>query len=350
MPVFPYLHQHTPSPHFTVLFLKKFRYPIFKAAQINCSGEMSEKIKTSRFYFQWQGHPLTDISNFHSTILSKRPNKPIIYLAGDSSLDNKYWVPSSGPHGEPLPVDIPEIYNDILEQPHPKPDVAFWLNHVLEDRATTLNLAVEASMLRDRDADLLDHDKFIRDNISADDILIVSVGANDIALNPTVATASHMTKLAWLTPLSSLRKGNAWSLGYFVNMFKDQIQAYVARLVEKQKPRAVIVCMIYYPLEAAASKQNSWADFPLKLLGYNRSPERLQTAIQAIYEFATKKIEIKGTEVMPCALFEAMDGKNGDDYVARVEPSSNGGHKMALQLKELLDPLLGETDKPPADS
>jgi hypothetical protein len=312
------------------------------------SLNMSGKIKTSRFYFQWQGHPLDDISTFHSEAFSKRPNKPIIFLAGDSSLDNKYWVPSSGPHGEPLPVDIPNIYDDILEQPHPKPDVGFWLNHVLGERATTLNLAVEASMLRDRDADLLDHDKYIRDNIRAEDILIVSVGANDIALKPTIATARHMAQLAWLTPMSSLKKGNAWSLSYFVNMFKDQIEAYVSRLVEKQKPRAVIVCMIYYPLEAVASKQKSWADLPLKALGYNRWPERLQAAIQAMYEFATKKIKIDGTEVVPCALFEVMDGKNAEDYVARVEPSSCGGQKMAQHLKGLLEPLLGKTETPMA--
>jgi hypothetical protein len=304
---------------------------------------MDDKIKTSRFYFQWSGHPLTDISIFHSHILSKRPDKPIIYFAGDSSLDNKYWVPSSGPHGEPLPVDIPKIYDDVLEQPQPKPDVAFWLNHVLEDRATALNLAVEATMLRERDADLLDHDKFIRDNIRAEDILIVSVGANDIALNPTLATARHMAKLAWLTPLSSLRKGNAWSMGHFLNMFKDQTQAYISRLVEKQKPRAVVVCMIYYPLEASAAEQKGWADMPLKILGYNRWPERLQAAVKAMYEFGTKKIEIEGTEIIPCALFEVMDGKNGKDYTARVEPSSDGGHKMALHLKGILEPLLGET-------
>jgi hypothetical protein len=306
---------------------------------------MNDKIKTSRFYFQWSGHPLTDVATFRSHILSKRPGKPIIYFAGDSSLDNKYWVPLSGQHGEPLPVQIPKIYDDILEQPYPKPDVAFWLNHVLEDRATALNLAVEASMLRERDEDLLDHDKFIQDNIRKQDILIVSVGANDIALNPTFATARHMTKLAWLTPLSSLQQGNAWSLGHFLNMFKDQTQTYISRLVEKQKPRAIIICMIYYPLQANVVEQKSWADVPLKLLGYNRSPERLQTAIKAMYEFATKKIEIEGAEVIPCALFEVLNGKNGDDYVARVEPSSDGGQKMALYLKGILDPLLDETSE-----
>lgn len=303
---------------------------------------MSKKINTSRFYHEWKGHTISDISAFRSTTLSLRPSKPIVYLAGDSSFDNKYWVPSSGPGGESLLVDIPEIYRATLDRPHPKPDIAFWLNHLLSDQATALNLAVEESTLRERDNNLLDHDIFIRDNIRTEDILIVSVGANDIALKPTFATLRHMLQLAWLTPHSSLQRGTAWSLSHFTNMFKDQVQTYVSRLVEKHKPRAVIVCMIYYPLEANASKQKSWADLPLRLLGYNRFPGQLQTAIMKMYELGTKQIQITGTNVVPCALFEAMDGKNKDDYTARVEPSAEGGRKIALQLKEIIDSLIAE--------
>ena len=140
---------------------------------------MSKKVNTARFYHQWQGHPIPDISIFHTTALSLHPSKPILYLAGDSSLDNKFWVPSSSPvpNREPLTVPIPSIYASVLDRPYPKPDVAFWLNHFLADDATALNLAVEASTLKDRDNELLDHDVFIRDNIRAEDILIVSIGA-----------------------------------------------------------------------------------------------------------------------------------------------------------------------------
>jgi len=302
---------------------------------------MSEKVNTSRFYHEWKGHPISDVSTFRSITLSKRPDKPIVYLAGDSSLDNKYWVPSSNSvAGEPLPVEVPAIYHATLDRPQPKPDVAFWLNHLLQDRATALNLAVEASTLKERDNDLLDHDKFIRDHIRAEDILVVSIGANDIAMRPTFATVRHMLQLAWVTPRRSLERGTAWSLSHFTNMFKDQVQSYISRLVEGQKPRAIIVCMIYFPLEANASLQKSWADLPLKMLGYNRFPGQLQSAIRGMYEHATKKIQIEGSVVVPCALFEVMDGKNGDDYTARVEPSVEGGRKMALQLEGLIEPIL----------
>lgn len=301
---------------------------------------MAQKINPSRFYTEWKGHPIADVSTFHSITLKERAEKPIIYLAGDSSLDNKYWVPSSGQFGEPLPVAVPPIYQSTLTEPRPKPDVAFWLNHLLGERATTLNLAVEASMLRERDRDLLDHDKFIRDNMRPEDILVVSIGGNDIAMKPTFSTILHMLMLTWLTPRSFLRRGLAWSLRHFRRIFKTKVEAYISRLVEKNKPRAVIVCMIYFPLEAQAAKQPGWADLPLRLLGYNLFPGQLQTAIKKMYELATRKTSIPGVKVIPCALFEALDGKNGDDYIARVEPSVEGGRKMALQLEELLDPLL----------
>ncbi|RDW63522.1 hypothetical protein BP6252_11067 [Coleophoma cylindrospora] len=306
---------------------------------VNGACDMGQKINTSRFYYQWKGHDIPDISAFRFTAHSLRPSKPIIYLAGDSSLDNKYWVPSSGPAGEPLLVDVPDIYRATLDRPQPKPDIAFWLNHLVGDQATAINLAVEASTLREREEGLLDQDSFIRDNICAEDILVVSIGGNDIALKPTFATVHHMLQLAWLTPRKCLQRGTAWSLSHFTNIFKDQVQVYISKLVEKQKPRVVIVCMIYYPLEATASKQTSWADIALKILGYNRFPGQLQAAIKSMYESSTKHIEIPGVMVVPCPLFEAMDGKNEADYTARVEPSTEGGRKIAVQLKEIIDSL-----------
>ncbi|KAK3678433.1 hypothetical protein LTR78_001730 [Recurvomyces mirabilis] len=292
------------------------------------------KVRPSPFYGEWAGHPMPDLETVHRHIRIKRPDKPIIWLAGDSSLDNKAWVPSAGPGGEPLPVDVPAIYNAYLNPAVPKPDVAFWLNHHLADSATALNTAVEASLLRSRDEDLLAHDKFIRDNIYKDDILIVSVGANDIALSPSASTMRHMAQLAWLTPRSSIDNGTAWSLPHFKHMFKDHTEAYVSRIIEKQKPRAVIVCMIYFPLQADTGAQPGWAESQLKLLGYNHDPGQLQAAIKKIYEQATANVELTGTTVIPCALFEVMNGQTKDDYTARVEPSVEGGKKMASLLHD----------------
>ena len=96
------------------------------------------KINRSRFYFEWKGHQIQDLETFHAITTAHRPDKPIVYLAGDSSLDNKYWVSS-----DPAAVDVPEIYHHALDKPSPKPDVAFWLNSFLGEKATCINTAVE---------------------------------------------------------------------------------------------------------------------------------------------------------------------------------------------------------------
>ncbi|KAF2249327.1 hypothetical protein BU26DRAFT_316300 [Trematosphaeria pertusa] len=297
------------------------------------------KINTSKFYLEWKGHPIKDLAKLRELVLQNRPDKPIVYLAGDSSLDNKYWVPSAGAGGEELGVETPEIYHQTLDRPRPKPDVAFWLNHLLGDSATCINAAIEESMLRERDLHLLSHDVFIRDNIRPQDILIVSVGANDVALRPTASTIWHMVQLAWLTSRSSLEHGTASSLSYFKELFGTKVEDYITRLTLRTKPRAIIVCMIYFPLEAKYGQQ-SWADMQLKVLGYNRNPEQLQIAIRKMYEIATHEIKIEGTEVVPCALFEVLDGSRKEDYTARVEPSKEGGRRMAERLRELVDEVL----------
>ncbi|KAG9194793.1 hypothetical protein G6011_04828 [Alternaria panax] len=301
------------------------------------SSPMIPKMNCARFYFEWKGHAIDDLAIFRTITLAERPEKPIVYLAGDSSLDNKYWVDKGSPI---IPSQLPDIYSKMFKSPAvPKPDVAFWLNSLLDGRATCINTAVEESMLRDRDEMLMPHDQFIRDNIRSNDVLIVSVGANDVALKPNPSTIRHMLQLAWLTPRNNLDNGTACALQYFKHMFGTKVRDYIAHLTAKTRPRAVIVCMIYFPLESGLG-QTSWADAQLKALGYNIYPEQLQAAIRAMYEIATKDIRIEGTEIVPCALHEVLDGKTVGDYTARVEPNESGGKKMAVRFVELLDEIL----------
>jgi hypothetical protein len=299
-------------------------------------------INTARFYYEWRGHQLSDLGRFHEITRAERPDKPFVYLAGDSSLDNKFWLHKTI---EEIGIDVPRIYEETLEKPVPKPDVSFWMNHLLGERATCINTAVEESMLRDRDQKLLSHDEFIRDNLRSNDVLIVSVGANDVALRPLPSTIWHMLRLAWLTTRKSLQSGRAGSLSYFKQMFGNKVEDYVTRLTSKTKPRAVIVCMIYFPLEARFG-QTSWAEMQLKALGYNLFPEQLQTAIRAMYEIATKQIRVEGTSIVPCALHEVLDGKQIEDYTARVEPNHEGGRKMAVRFMELLEEFLEPPNTP----
>ncbi|KAF1964625.1 hypothetical protein BU23DRAFT_561753 [Bimuria novae-zelandiae CBS 107.79] len=296
-------------------------------------------VNSSAFYGEWKGHPIEDLATFRNITLQQRPDKPIVYFAGDSSLDNKYWVPGSGPGGDPLEVEVPEIYYHTLSRPTPKPDVAFWMNHMLGSRATCINTAVEASMLRERDDDLLPHDKFIQESIREDDILVASVGCNDIAMSPNFSTMWRMLALAYLTPSSSIAKGNAWCLPHFADLFGRQTENYINRLCSRTKPRAIILCMIYFPLEAQYGQQG-WADLPLKALGYSRDPTRLQIAIRKMFEMGPAQVKVEGTTVIPCKLYEVLDGTHQEDYVARVEPSSRGGRKMAELFTSIVNQVL----------
>ncbi|KAH7069176.1 hypothetical protein BKA63DRAFT_102351 [Paraphoma chrysanthemicola] len=296
-------------------------------------ADSTRKINAAKFYFEYKGHPVEDLALFHSITRAERPGKPVIFLAGDSSLDNKYWLHKTV---EDIGVDVPSIYYQTLDKPKPKPDVAFWMNHELGESATCINTAIEESMLRERDdTKLLPQDEFIRDNIRPEDVLIVSVGNNDVAFKPLPSTIWHMLRLAWLTRRKSLEDHSAGSLSYFKDMFGVKVQQYVNALTYKTKPRAVIICMIYYPLEAQF-KQSSWATPQLKLLGYEWWPSQLQTAIRAMYEIATSNIRVGGTEIVPCPLYEVLDGKSADDYTDRVEPNDEGGRKMAVRFAKML--------------
>jgi hypothetical protein len=273
------------------------------------------------FYGEYRGHLVEHLSIVHRH-LSDRPR---VFLAGDSSLDSKFYQTESK---EP-PING---YEQILTPTHCRRDVCYWLNKELGPEYAVINCAVEESTLRERESTLLPQDEFIRDNISARDILVVSVGGNDVALKPTIRTAWNAAKATLLNSASYIlaHPDKAWGMPHFRRLFCDETQVYVEKLVAKQKPRAICACMIYFPDEDSAAP--SWSSTTLRLLAYNSHPERLQAFIMAAYECGTKNISVSGTTVVPCALFEVMDGKKSELYVARVEPSEEGGAAISRLL------------------
>ena len=91
--------------------------------------------------------------------------------------------------------------------------------------------------------------------------------------------------------------------------------------------------MIYYPDETNVP---SWASGALGALGYNSNPAKVQLLIRKMFEEATSRIQIPGTQVIPVPLFIPLDGTRSEDYVARVEPSATGGRKMAEYLLDAI--------------
>ena len=78
-----------------------------------------------------------------------------------------------------------------------------------------------------------------------------------------------------------------------------------------------------------------------------------QAAIRRVFEIATSRISIPGTEVIAFPLFRVLDGSDTRGYLQRVEPSPQGGAKIA---RALMDAVLGVNSEfwasstPPPDS
>lgn len=306
-----------------------------------------------RYYATYHGHDSDLLDIVHREL--RNTHDHVVFLAGDSSLDNKYWFAEQ--------QDALNGYEAILQPPRMKADVCYWLNREFKERGKSsyccLNTAIEATSLNDRACcNLLDQDEFIRDNITEEDTLIVSVGGNDIALAPVCCTVINLLTLIWCAPtpcieqcscacppnlrvdggcllcglpgcLSGTLCGWPLGMGYFVDLFKNRVGSYVSNMVSKRKPKKVIICMIYFLDQKATG---SWADGALKCMCYDYDPNKLQLVIRTVFRLATQQIMLPGTEVVAVPLYEALDGKNTKDYQQRVEPSPQGGKKMATLL------------------
>ena len=152
---------------------------------------MTKKISSASFYNEYHGHKIEHLAILYP--LLREQSDALLWTAGDSSLDNKYWFNDTR--------SSVGVYKDVLHPPRSVCDVTYWMNALLEgDRykqqplstATTadnrrrvkygaINTAVvEATTLNERWYNLRPQDKFLRDNIKEEDVLIVSIGGNDI--------------------------------------------------------------------------------------------------------------------------------------------------------------------------
>ena len=322
-------------------------------------------ISTHDFYIEYFGHKPRHLLAAHESLRNRA--RSCIFLAGDSSLDNKVWLQQTAP--------ACNGYEAVLQPPTMKMDVAYWFNEEIERRGLReevfcLNAAVEATSLNSRACCALTaQDVFIHKHITSQDYLVVSVGGNDLALNPVLATCANIVPLLCCTPVACIERAACacppnlhvdcgclgcglpgclvsplgWppGLAYFVDLFGNRVQNYVERMLGGARPRKVVVCMIYH---LDVQGRGSWADCFLSAMCYNVAPWRLQTAIRKVYELGTQRIRIPGVEVVAFPLFEVLDGSDRRDYVQRVEPSVRGGGKIAHAL---MDALFGAGGSPP---
>ena len=302
----------------------------------------SPSLDSGEFYEEYHGHGLDHLAAVHQHLRSTMGAEHMVYLVGDSSLDNKHWFFDSsrlkrGQMENPA-FTAPAVngYAGILRPPRMVQDVAFWMNHIAQERfgagaVAALNCAVEESALSDRSDGLMWQDAFVRDVVTANDVIVVSLGGNDVALKPTVWTALSAYALT-CAPDAMITSGWAPGTGHFMDLFHAQLQKFLVALTAKAKPRKVLVCMIYYPDEAHS---DSWADRTLGALGYDRNPAKLQLIIRSLFQAIQRKgFDVPGVPVELVPLFEVLDPKDPADYECRVEPSVQGGQKMAAAFMD----------------
>jgi hypothetical protein len=312
------------------------------------------------YYSYYHGHSMSHLEYAHNR-LHDQGCRRFVFFCGDSSLDNKFWfiekqgtwqggrIPAALMRDESITASAVNGYAEVLKSnraggknPRMAKDVCYWFNRQQEDawgplEMCTVMSAVEASTAADRyHFGLLEQDKFIRDRVTADDIIIMSVGGNDVALSPTIATAVNMFLLNlsphWITSL-----GLAPGYRHFVNWFYEMVCSYISKLTKKGRPAKVVVNMIYYPDEQPTG---GWADLTLSALLYRQGlfPGMLQFVIRSLFHGLSSRVkrglpaDIEGLDVSVFPLFEIMDGKTSGDYEQRVEPSVQGGEKMARGL------------------
>eukprot|EP00559_Dactyliosolen_fragilissimus_P000982 CAMPEP_0184858418 /NCGR_PEP_ID=MMETSP0580-20130426/3523_1 /TAXON_ID=1118495 /ORGANISM="Dactyliosolen fragilissimus" /LENGTH=219 /DNA_ID=CAMNT_0027354547 /DNA_START=76 /DNA_END=736 /DNA_ORIENTATION=- len=157
--------------------------------------EGTGKVSASEFYTEYHGHKVNHLSKVLPSLRASCDS--LIWTAGDSSLDNKYWFRDT--------AEAVGAYQHALEPPISKCDVTYWLNYlsfsmtkaesshtISKEKLAAINTAVEATTLNQRSRKLLPQDVFLRENIKSNDVLIVSIGGNDVALFPTPCTILSM--------------------------------------------------------------------------------------------------------------------------------------------------------------
>ena len=287
-----------------------------------------QQINSLNFRSNYFGHSVQDLKK---TLVNLRAlgKKRFVYLAGDSSLDSKHWFSNV--------AEACNGYEHFLTPPITSQDISYYINHLFvgtDDEAACINAAVEEATVCEKIGEsgvLNAQDKFIRNNITENDTLVVSIGGNDIALKPSFATIYNIGKMMMLNNSQALEEDfeNCWGAPHFIEMFHDCVQLYIQKLIGNVRPKKVIVCCIYYPNMV----REGWASGTLDKLDYYNNPQFLQTVIRQIYKHATQKITLdNGIQVETFAMFEHLNGSNPQLYCQGVEPSALGNKVLAQSL------------------
>jgi hypothetical protein len=300
-------------------------------------------LSTEAFYRPYHGHTPAELEVVANALRAHGGGRrSIVWLAGDSSLDNKFWLDDA------RKIPAANGLASVFSPPHTPPDIAAHLNILLASELPTfgcVNAAVEESTLGGRGSALSRgapflssaQDALLARCLEAGDVIVASAGGNDVVLKPAVSTVAALGAVLALGSDAGIDSGAACGMGTLVALFKREMEAYLAALTAATKPVCALALFPYFP----GVTGNGWADTSLSLMGYTGNPARLQRVMRAVYKLATQQLVVPGVTVVPLALFDVLDANEEGDYVARVEPSAKGGAKMARAIVDAVKGALG---------
>jgi hypothetical protein len=223
------------------------------------------------FYENEFGHKKEDLNFLYGKIYEDRARE-FIFLAGDNTFDNKIL-------NNLETVEINDVdkklrgYEKVFSKC--KPDVAYQMNKLLisntiqREPIACINCASKNNKIGlkyiNNKKIVNTQEEFIQEKISENDILIVSIGLNDI-VEP-------------LETEENLMKGDYNQNGYpyFNDLFSNKLEKYIRTLYDniERQPKSIIICLPYL----LYNKDNT-----------NDKIKNINLRIKNIYKFAPRII------------------------------------------------------------
>ncbi len=96
------------------------------AATNTTATNTTDIISSTAFYSEYHGHKVSHLQTLLPHL--RNSSSSLIWTAGDSSLDNKYWF------GTTAEAVSGSGYENVLRPQQSICDVTYWLNHLAEER------------------------------------------------------------------------------------------------------------------------------------------------------------------------------------------------------------------------
>lgn len=281
-------------------------------------------LSSKEYYATEKGHSAENVRKVHKGLLDFGYER-FVFLVGSSTLDNKNYVSNSMSY---YPVSG---YEKVLTDSC-LPDICFYMNYFLKvdgNRQSCINCAIEDSDITERLSELYGQDAFIRDNISEEDTLVISVGFDEFT---SQRTQFNMRMLLRVSEQDFSDRSPCYL--HFKSIVCERLEMYIKEVTSKKIPKCVIICMGYYPCDATSKCNNPCC---LKCIVYDKNPEGIKHLMKVIFEDAITKIAIPKVRIKFLSLYDVIDNKDEKLYTNCIYPSQEGGVLIARAINTVME-------------